>query len=115
MDHDYNHLQRDHFQEDIENHDGQPGVRVEERVMGHRTILMSGESRRGAVKREGSEDDAVGRGTAQALRIRGSLAVTAQVRMAPIISDLPFPPCLPPAQQDSELGGQWLERKMKEH
>ena len=69
MDPDYNHLQRNHFQEDIENHDGLPGMRVEERVVRHRTILMSGESRRGAVKREGSEDDAVGRGTAQALRI----------------------------------------------
>ena len=44
-------------------------MRVEERVVRHRTIQMSGESRRGAVKREGSEDDAVGRGTTQALRI----------------------------------------------
>ena len=90
MDHDYNHLQRDHYQEDIENHDGQPGVRVEDRVMKHRTILMSRESRRGAVKREGSDDDAVGRGTAQALRIPGSLASQPKTGWHPSFLTSPF-------------------------
>lgn len=90
VDHDYNHLQRDHFQEDIENHDRQPGVRVEDRLVRHRTILMSRESRRGAVKREGSDDDAVGRGTAQALRIPGSLASQPKTGWHPSFLTSPF-------------------------
>ena len=74
---------------------------------------MSGEGR-GELCRETGQKTTLGWGAPHMLWGPGLPAVTGGDRMAPIFSDLCFPPCLPAAQQERESGAQWVQGKMKE-